>query len=135
METIESVYRRSSMGKGGRFTVALTAAVGAVACFSIWSGASFAQGAFPDRPLRVIVPFPPGGSTDIVARVVSAKMGEGLGKTVIVENKPGAAGNVGTAEAAKALPDGYTMLFHIATTAVINPLVMKNLTYDPLKDL
>jgi tripartite-type tricarboxylate transporter receptor subunit TctC len=98
-------------------------------------GAAFSQGAFPERPLRLIVPFPPGGSTDIVARLISARIGEGIGKPVIVENKPGAAGNVGTSEAAKAPADGYTMLFHIATTAVINPLVMKNLTYDPLKDL
>jgi tripartite-type tricarboxylate transporter receptor subunit TctC len=102
---------------------------------ALGSGPVHAQGSFPERPLRLIVPFPPGGSTDIVARLISARMGEGIGKTVIVENKPGAAGNVGTSEAAKAQPDGYTMLFHIATTAVINPLVMKNLTYDPLKDL
>lgn len=102
---------------------------------ALWPGAALPQGAFPDHPIRLIVPFPPGGSTDIVARVIATKMGEGFGKTVIVDNKPGAAGNVGTAEAAKAAPDGYTMLFHIATTAVINPLVMKNLTYDPLRDL
>ncbi len=105
-----------------------------VAC-ALLPGTALPQGAFPERPLRLIVPFPPGGSTDIVARLIALKMGEGIGKTVVVENKPGAAGNVGTSEAAKSLPDGYTMLFHIATTAVINPLVMKNLTYDPLKDL
>lgn len=106
----------------------------AAAC-SLSSGAVLAQGAFPERPVRLIVTFPPGGSTDIVARVVAARMAEGMGKPVLVDNKPGAAGNVGTAEAAKAPADGYTLLFHIATTAVINPLVMKNLTYDPLKDL
>ena len=118
------------MGTVGRFAVLLAALVCAFQpCTAL------AQGAFPEHPLRLIVPFPPGGSTDIVARVVAAKMGEGMGKAVIVDNKPGAAGNLGTAEAAKAAPDGYTMLFHIATTAVINPLVMKNLTYDPLKDL
>lgn len=116
------------MGTVGRFAVLLAA-------FALWPCAAFPQGAFPEHPIRLIVPFPPGGSTDIVARVVAGKMGEGIGKTVIVDNKPGAAGNVGTAEAAKAAPDGYTMLFHIATTAVINPLVMKNLSYDPLKDL
>jgi tripartite-type tricarboxylate transporter receptor subunit TctC len=118
------------MSKVRRFAV-LLAVTGSALC----SGVALSQGAFPERPLRLIVPFPPGGSTDIVARVVALKMGEGIGRTVIVENKPGAAGNVATSEAAKALPDGYTMLFHIATTAVINPLVMKDLTYDPLKDL
>jgi tripartite-type tricarboxylate transporter receptor subunit TctC len=118
------------MGTAGRFAVLLAAVFSA-----LWPCAALPQGAFPEHPLRLIVPFPPGGSTDIVARVVAAKMGEGMGRTVIVDNKPGAAGNLGTAEAAKAAPDGYTMLFHIATTAVINPLVMKNLTYDPLKDL
>ncbi len=107
----------------------------AVAAVALSPCIALAQGAFPERPVRLIVTFPPGGSTDIVARVVAAKMAEGLGKPVLVDNKPGAAGNIGTAEAAKAEPDGYTMLFHIATTAVINPLVMKNLTYDPLKDL
>jgi tripartite-type tricarboxylate transporter receptor subunit TctC len=106
----------------------------AAAC-ALCAGTALAQGAFPDRPVRLVVTFPPGGSTDIVARVVAARMAEGMGKPVIVDNKPGAAGNVGTAEAAKAPADGYTLLFHIATTAVINPLVMKNLTYDPLKDL
>ena len=116
------------MGTLGRFAVL-------IAAVALWPCAALPQGAFPEHPLRLIVPFPPGGSTDIVARVVAGKMGEGIGKAVIVDNKPGAAGNVGTAEAAKAAPDGYTMLFHIATTAVINPLVMKNLTYDPLKDL
>jgi len=118
------------MRKAGRFAALL-----AILASALWPCAALPQGAFPEHPVKLIVPFPPGGSTDIVARVVAAKMGEGLGKTVIVDNKPGAAGNLGTAEAARAAPDGYTMLFHIATTAVINPLVMKNLGYDPLKDL
>ena len=118
------------MGKARRFALMLGAALGA-----LWSGTALAQGAFPDHPLKLIVTFPPGGSTDIVARLVAAKMGEGMGKPVLVDNRPGAAGNIGTAEAAHAAADGYTLLFHIATTAVINPLVMKNLTYDPLRDL
>ena len=117
------------------FTVRRFAGLLAATVSALCAGTALAQGAFPERPIRLVVPFPPGGSTDIVARVVATKMGEGIGRTVIVDNKPGAAGNVGTAEAAKSAPDGYTMLFHIATTAVINPLVMQNLTYDPLKDL
>ncbi len=118
------------MSRSRRFAAQLAILVSAT-----WAGAAFAQGAFPDRPVKLIVPFPPGGSTDIVARLVAGKMSEGLGKTVLVDNKPGAVGSIGTAEVAKSVPDGYTMLFNIATTAVINPLVMKNLTYDPIKDL
>ena len=90
--------------------------------------------AFPERPLRLIVTFPPGGSTDIVARLMAARMSEGLARPVVVENKPGAAGAVGTAEAARAAPDGYTLLFHIVTTAVINPLTQKDLTFDAVRD-
>ncbi|MCX7160135.1 MAG: tripartite tricarboxylate transporter substrate-binding protein, partial [Proteobacteria bacterium] len=101
------------MVKVRRFAVLLAVALGALC-----SGVALGQGAFPDRPLRLVVPFPPGGSTDIVARVVAGKMAEGIGKAVIVDNKPGAAGNVATAEVAKGAADGYTMLFHIATTAV-----------------
>lgn len=95
--------------------------------------AALAQ-SFPERPLRLIVTFPPGGSTDIVARLVGAKMSEGLGRSVVIDNKAGAAGAVGTAEAAKSAADGYTLLFHIVTTAVINPLTQKELSYDPVKD-
>jgi tripartite-type tricarboxylate transporter receptor subunit TctC len=102
---------------------------------ALCSGGVLAQGAFPERPLRLIVTFPPGGSTDIVARLVAGRMSETLGKSVVIENKPGAAGDIGTAEAAKAPADGYTLLFHIVTTAVINPLVSKNITYDPVRDL
>ncbi len=92
--------------------------------------AAGAQSSYPERPVRLIVTFPPGGSTDIVARLMASKMSEGLGKPVVVENKPGAAGAVGTAEAARAANDGYTLLFHIVTTAVINPLTQKDLNFD-----
>jgi len=121
-----------------RFTRSLNFAAfiaGAAALATLGTGTVQAQGNFPERPLRLIVTFPPGGSTDIVGRLVAAKMSEGLGRQVLVENKPGAAGNIGTAEAARAPADGHTLLFHIVTTAVINPLTQKNLTYDPLKDL
>ena len=118
------------MGTFSRF-----AAVLAVMVSATWTGAAIAQGAFPERPLRLVVPFPPGGSTDIVARLVAAKMSEGFGKTVVVDNKPGAVGSIGSAEVAKSVPDGYTLLFTIATTAVLNPMIMKNLTYDPIKDV
>jgi tripartite-type tricarboxylate transporter receptor subunit TctC len=111
------------------------AAVLAAIAVASWPSAALAQGAFPERPLRLVVGFPPGGSTDIVARLVAAKMSEGFGRTVVVENKPGAVGSIGSADVAKSAPDGYSLLFTIATTAVLNPMIMKNLTYDPFKDV
>jgi tripartite-type tricarboxylate transporter receptor subunit TctC len=125
------------MGTFSRFTAGFAAGLASVVALAgaSWPSATYAQGAFPERPLRLVVPFPPGGSTDIVARLLAAKLSEGMGKTVVVDNKPGAIGSIGTADVAKSAPDGYTLLFNIATTAVINPLVMKNLPYDPIKDL
>jgi len=83
------------------------------------------------RPLRLIVPFTPGGSTDILARAIAAKLGAALGQTVIVDNKPGAGGSLGAAEAARAEPDGNTLLMgHIGTLAV-NPALYPKLPYDP----
>ncbi len=85
------------------------------------------------RPLRLIVPFTPGGSTDILARAIAPKLGTALGQTVIVDNKPGAGGSLGAAEAAKAEPDGQTILMgHIGTLAV-NPALYPKLAYDPMK--
>jgi len=92
--------------------------------------ATFAQGA---KPLRIIVPFTPGGSTDILARVLGPKLTQSLGQNVIVDNKPGAGGSLGAAEAAKADPDGNTLLMgHIGTLAV-NPSLYPKLAYDPVK--
>ena len=80
--------------------------------------ASFAQGSYPDRPIRIIVAFPPGASTDIVARLVAGKLGEALGQNVIVENRPGAGGNIGSQTARKANADGYTLLMNSSAIAV-----------------
>ena len=97
-------------------------------------GALRAQPAYPARPVRMIVPYPPGGATDVVARTVAAKLQEIWGQTVLVENKAGASGVIGNDFVAKAVPDGYTIL--VAITALIQqPPMMKNLPYDPLKDL
>lgn len=112
---------------------ATLAAIAFAALAAAVPATSFAQ-AFPERPLRLIVTFPPGGSTDIVARLMASRMSEGLGRPVVVENKPGAAGAVGTAEASRAASDGYTLLFHIVTTAVINPLTQKDLNFEPIRD-
>src|SRR5690554_3779260 len=89
---------------------------------------------YPSQPIRLIVPFAPGGSTDIVARIVGQRMGEELGQTVIIENKGGAGGAIGAAEAARAKPDGYTLSVATVSTMAVNPACRKDLSYDPLKD-
>ena len=90
--------------------------------------------AYPDRTITAIVPFGPGGPSDVMARIVAAGMAKELGQTIVMENKAGAAGNIGIAVVAHAKPDGYTLLFcSVATTQ--NPAVFRNLPYDPLKDL
>ena len=94
---------------------------------------AFAQG-YPTKPAKVIVPYPPGGPTDIVARVVSQKLSEQMGQQFIVENRPGAGGNIGAEAVAKSPADGYTLL--VATTAhAINPALFKSLGYNLVKDL
>jgi tripartite-type tricarboxylate transporter receptor subunit TctC len=101
--------------------------------FAALSFPAFAQ-QYPSRPVRLIVPFPPGGATDIVGRLVAGKMQEVWRQSVIVENKPGAGTVVGTDAVAKAAPDGHT-LGMIVTAHVINPSLRSNLPYDTLKDL
>ena len=90
--------------------------------------------AWPDRPVRVIVPFPASGATDLVARVVTQRVAADLGQQMVVDNKPGAGGTIGTAEAAKAAPDGYTLLLTTSSTHAISPHLMPKLAYDPRKD-
>jgi tripartite-type tricarboxylate transporter receptor subunit TctC len=92
-----------------------------------------AQGAYPDRPVRFIVPFPPGGGTDTWARIAAEGMQAELGQPIVIENRGGAGGLVGTEAAAKAPPDGYTLLFTI-TTHIQTPVVMKRFPYDPVAD-
>src|SRR5262245_16646338 len=89
--------------------------------------------AFPSRPIRLIVPYPPGGGTDIVARIVGQKLHESLGQPVIVDNRGGAGGQIGTAAAAKAPADGYTLVL-VPTSHVINPSIYAKLPYDTEKD-
>lgn len=90
---------------------------------------------YPSRAIRLIVPFAPGGVTDTGARLVADKLGQRLGQQVIVDNKPGASGNIGTQMAAQATPDGYTLVVGFDGTLVINPHVHSNIPFDTLKDL
>jgi tripartite-type tricarboxylate transporter receptor subunit TctC len=89
---------------------------------------------YPDKPVRLIVPFPPGGGTDALGRILAAKLGELWGQQVIVENRAGAQGNIGTAAGAKAPPDGYTLTFAHQGALVINPHIYKDTGYDTLRD-
>jgi len=91
--------------------------------------------AFPDKPVTLLVPFPPGGSTDTLARAMGSKLQERWGQTVIVDNKPGATGTVGTAQVKRAAPDGYTLLVSSLGPFVIAPHLLKAVQYDALKDL
>ena len=93
------------------------------------------SGAYPNRPIKMIVPFPPGGGADLTARVVAQKMSESMGQPVVVENKPGANGSIGTEAVAKSTPDGYTLLLVDRGALGINPHIYAKLPYDPLKDL
>lgn len=99
---------------------------------SVASGAVRAQ-KYPDKPVRLIVPFAPGGGTDVLARFISAKLSENLGVSVVIENRGGAGGTLGTEVAARAVPDGYTFLFTSASHS-FNPSLYPRLAYDPLKD-
>jgi tripartite-type tricarboxylate transporter receptor subunit TctC len=90
--------------------------------------------AYPSKPIRIMVAFPPGGPVDIIARLVGPKISDALGQPVVVENKVGASGNVATAEVAKSAADGHTLLMHSSAYAV-NPTLFANAGYDPVKDL
>lgn len=109
--------------------VALAVAVGTFA------SAAHAASTYPSKPIRVIVPFAPGGSTDIIARLVTQRMGQELGQPMVVENKGGAGGAIGAAEAARADADGYTLSIATVSTMAVNPACRPhNLPYDPIKD-
>ncbi|HEV2430862.1 MAG TPA: tripartite tricarboxylate transporter substrate-binding protein, partial [Burkholderiales bacterium] len=98
----------------------------------------FAAGAvaqdFPSKPVRIIVPWPPSGNVDITARTVAPALGEALGQSVVVENRAGAAGSIGSAAVAKSAPDGYTLLLGSSGTITAGPAVWKTRHYDPVKD-
>jgi tripartite-type tricarboxylate transporter receptor subunit TctC len=105
----------------------------ALAALAIASFDASAQ-AYPAKPIRLMVPFPPGGSTDIVARIVAQKLGAQLGQSLVIENRGGAGGTLGTAVVAKAAPDGYFLVVGTTSTHVVAPSVYQRLDYDPVKD-
>jgi tripartite-type tricarboxylate transporter receptor subunit TctC len=98
------------------------------------AGAAFAQGAYPSKPIRFIVPFTAGSGTDIMARTIGDAMGKSMGQPIIIDNKPGAGGTIGANQVAKSEADGYTVLIHSSGHA-LNPAIYPNLPYDTVKDL
>lgn len=105
---------------------------GIAACLVSLSTAAAA--AYPDRTVEFIVPYAPGGTTDLIARIVATKLGDVLGQSVVVVNKPGAGGAVGSAYAARQKPDGYTLVMAVESSHAVNPSVQKKAQYDPVKD-
>jgi tripartite-type tricarboxylate transporter receptor subunit TctC len=107
-------------------SIACTAAL-----LTLTQGQALAQ-AYPSKPVKIIVPFGPGGFTDVVARILGVKLGESLGQSVVIENKPGAGSMIGTDQVAKSAPDGHTLVI-VSSTHVISPWIYKNVPYDPIK--
>jgi len=110
----------------------LSAALAITAAFGL-SGAT-AYAAYPDKPVNVVVPQSPGGTNDIVARLISDKLSQTLGQPFVVQNKPGAGGNIGTAQVAREPADGYTVLFTVSSAQAINPAIYNDPGFDPEKD-
>ncbi len=98
-----------------------------------WSGPALAQN-FPSKPIRFVVPYAPGGSTDIVARILAQKLSDAMGQQVVVDNRPGAGGSIGADVVAKSPPDGYTMVTAVTGTMAINQFLYRKLPFDPDKD-
>ena len=110
------------------------AALAALCLTPCWQAPAFAQTQYPDRPIRIVVGFTPGGGNDIIARVFGQKLSESLGQPVIIENKPGAGAMLATEYVARSAPDGYTLLVGASGAMTISPAVYEKMTYDTMRD-
>jgi tripartite-type tricarboxylate transporter receptor subunit TctC len=124
MVSIRPLSRRESLVRAALFLSFAAAPV----------TASAQSGAYPTKPVKLVIPYPPGGGTDITGRAMAQKLSDFLGQSVVIENKPGATGMIGAASVAKSAPDGYTVLFGAASEMAINASLFKNMTYDPRSD-
>jgi len=115
-----------------RFTFSALSVLAMLAALPL--GISTSAQAFPDRPVRIVVPFPPGGSNDVIARLMAQKLSELWKSSVVVENIGGAGGNIGADSVARAAPDGYTLLLAAPGPLVVNPTLYEKLAFDPAKD-
>ena len=117
-----------------RFNRRIVVTASAAALMGLCSLSAHAQGAWPNKPVRIVVPFAPGGTTDILARAVAPELSRVFGQQFVVENKAGAGGNLGAEAVAKSAPDGYTLLMGTVGTHGINRALYPKLAYDPIKD-
>src|SRR5438105_12368957 len=113
-----------------RKIVAMKKTLALLAALVLCAGGATAQERYPQRPLRIVVPFAPGGSTDIIARLLGERLSGALGQPVVIENRPGAAGNIGAEAVAKSPPDGYTLLMATTGVMAINNALYKNMSFD-----
>jgi tripartite-type tricarboxylate transporter receptor subunit TctC len=118
--------------RGARPFRLLTLCLCLISGAGVGAGASAQEQAYPSRPIRIVVPFPPGGSTDALARILGVELAQRLGRPVVVDNRGGAGGNIGTAAVANATPDGHTLLL-VSGNFVVNPSVYASVPYDPVK--
>jgi len=112
----------------------LSLTVGSLVGITLAASSVFAQVAYPTRPIRLIVPFAPGGTTDVLARILGERLHQTLGQPIVIENRGGAGGNIGADAVAKAAPDGYTLLMGTVGTHAINPSLYPKMPFDPLTD-
>jgi tripartite-type tricarboxylate transporter receptor subunit TctC len=112
----------------------LSLAVGSLIGLTLAASSVLAQVAYPTRPIRMIVPFVPGGTTDVLARIIGERLEQTLGQPVVIENRGGAGGNIGADAVAKAPPDGYTLLVGTVGTHAINPSLYPKMPFDPIAD-
>ena len=122
--TLHCQPRRATLAALFGLALALTLALG---------GAAQAQNNYPDKPIHFVVPYPPGGGTDVIARIVVERFQAALGQTIVIDNKGGAGGSIGSDLVAKAAPDGYTVLFTLSSHT-INPAILQKLTFDTVRD-
>ena len=129
MSTIFPPNRRTVLARAAGVAASLV-----IAAATLAAPQPAAAQAYPTKPVRMVVPFPPGGSLDIAGRLIAQKLSEAWGQTVVVENKPGAGGNIGADLVAKSPPDGYTILLGALSTHAVNPNLYKTMPYDAAKD-
>lgn len=127
------VIKAGNIKEGDMIKASIVLAASCAFCTGYFAAGALAASDFPDHPLRMVVPYPPGGGTDVVARAVGQKLGEAWKQNVVIDNRGGGGGNIGTEFVARAVPDGYTLLMAISTFTV-NPSLFKQLPWDPVRD-
>jgi len=134
MGMMTKIMREEGCGKAPVTITTVTIAVAATFILLAAIPAQLPAQTYPNKPIRLIIPFPPGGGTDILGRIIGQKYAEQLGQPVVPESRPGGAGNIGIEAAARSKPDGYTMVLSSPTIS-ISPTLFKKINYDPVKDL